>query len=120
MVEVYVISEWEGLYTEQSTEHLASWQLSDRVKNFLLSTYREIDGRKDLAAQASLDSNSHWSTREHLLTVRVSGITRRTPKRKPTALHDPNTPFLFIKLLRKRLNFILLSFIFIILYFLRI
>jgi hypothetical protein len=52
--------------------------------------------------------------------VRVSGITRRTPKRKPTTLHNPNTLFLFIILLRKHLNFNLLPCIFIILYFLRI
>jgi hypothetical protein len=48
---------------------------------------------------------------------RASGIARRTPKRKPTTLHNPNTPFLSIKLLRKHLNSNLLSFIFIIPYF---
>jgi hypothetical protein len=47
--------------------------------------------------------------------VRVCGITRRTPKRKPTTLHNPNTPFLSIKLLRKHINSNLLFFIFIIL-----
>ena len=59
-------------------------------------------------------------THDHIYNyVKVSGITRRTLKRKPTTLYNPNTPFLFIKLLRKHLNFYLLSCIFIILYFLR-
>jgi hypothetical protein len=55
-----------------------------------------------------------------VIVVRICGIARRTPKRKLTTLHNPNTPFLFIKLLRKHLNSNLLSFIFIIPYFLRI
>ena len=61
--------------------------------------------------------NTGYSQPYSLHVVRVCGIARRTPKRKPTTLHNPNTPFLFIKLLRKYLNSNLLSFIFIILYF---
>jgi hypothetical protein len=58
--------------------------------------------------------------RGEVAKVRVCGIARRTPMRKPTTLHNPNTPFLFIKLLRKHLNSNLLSLLLLSYIFLRI
>jgi hypothetical protein len=59
-------------------------------------------------------------TSTSVLAIRASGIARYIAKQNPITLYNPNTPFLFIKLLRKHLNSNLLSFIFIILYFQRI
>jgi hypothetical protein len=63
---------------------------------------------------------SEWVVSVAGFLVRACGITHHTPKRILTTLHNPSTLFLSIKLLRKHLNSNLLSFIFILLYFLRI
>jgi hypothetical protein len=52
LVEVYVISEWEALYTEQLTERLASWQLFDSGK--FLAVYVSGDRRPKRAHRTSL------------------------------------------------------------------